>query len=158
MNLGLTMLLTSLLSAAPALEAGELSVSVQDLFDVGTDRLSDRSEPVLKEVETFLAAHPEVTKLRVEVHTDSLDLGNANQELSESRARALVAALVARGIACQRLVAVGFGGTRPIASNDDAQGRAQNRRARFVRAQVKGEAANPRHPLDGGGKVVTACK
>lgn len=154
MNLACTVVALAL-TAGPTLEDGALSVDARALFQLGSDALADGSKEVLDGVQRFLAEHPEVTKLRVEVHTDNLDLGNANQELSEKRAAALVTALVARGVDCGRLVAVGFGGSRPVASNETAKGRAENRRARFVRAEVKGQ---PQAPVDGGGKLVTACK
>lgn len=56
-----------------------------------------------------------------------------NQQLSKRRAEAVKAYLVQAGIAAPRLSAVGLGATRPVASNDTAIGRSQNRRVELVR-------------------------
>jgi outer membrane protein OmpA-like peptidoglycan-associated protein len=68
--------------------------------------------------------------MRVEVagHTDSIGSDAYNQKLSERRAKAVVDYFVAQGIAANRLKAVGYGKTKPIASNATDEGRAQNRR------------------------------
>lgn len=148
------MTLVLALGAEPA--SGALKFSATQLFEMGKADLKPESEALLVQVKQYLDAHPDVNKLRVEVHTDSLDVGNANQQLSEKRAVAVVDALVKSGVPCDRLVAVGFGGMRPIATNETAEGRARNRRAVFVDAVVKGKQAGK--DLDGGGKMVTACK
>ncbi len=74
--------------------------------------------------------------LRIEGHTDSTGLDDTNQQLSQARAEAVRNALIARGLPANRLVATGFGATRPIASNQTAEGRARNRRIeiRVIRA------------------------
>lgn len=66
--------------------------------------------------------------LRVEGHTDGVGADSRNQPLSLRRAEAVRAALIARGVAADRLVAEGFGDSRPIANNTTADGRARNRR------------------------------
>ena len=66
--------------------------------------------------------------LRVEGHTDSTGDPDANQLLSAARAEAVRAALIARGIPLDRLVAVGYGQDNPVAGNDTPEGRARNRR------------------------------
>ncbi|MEM9211960.1 MAG: OmpA family protein, partial [Pseudomonadota bacterium] len=65
-------------------------------------------------------------------HTDSDGDAAANLQLSEARANAVRDALLSRGIPATRVTATGFGETNPIASNDTAEGRAQNRRTTFV--------------------------
>jgi outer membrane protein OmpA-like peptidoglycan-associated protein len=55
-----------------------------------------------------------------------------NQSLSENRANSAKAALVAKGISSQRIVAMGKGETSPVASNDSAGGRQQNRRVEII--------------------------
>ncbi len=66
--------------------------------------------------------------LRVEGHTDSTGVAASNLVLSRARAEAVRQALVERGLPAERLVAEGFGQARPVAPNDDAAGRARNRR------------------------------
>lgn len=66
--------------------------------------------------------------LRVEGHTDGIGVDTRNTPLSLRRAEAVRAALIARGIAADRLIAEGYGDSRPIANNGTADGRARNRR------------------------------
>lgn len=154
MSVSLIITLVLALGAEPS--SGELKFSATELFEMGSAKLKTSSDEALNKVKQHLDAHPDVNKLRVEVHTDSLDVGNANQELSEKRAVALVDALVKVGVPCDRLIAVGFGGMRPIANNETAEGRTRNRRALFVDAVVNGQQVGKE--LDGGGKMVATCK
>jgi outer membrane protein OmpA-like peptidoglycan-associated protein len=102
------------------------------LFDFGSDRLRAESAPILDEIAAALRAHPD-WKLLVEGHTDSVGSGPSNLDLSRRRAAAAVAGLVERGIAPQRLRSDGFGASRPVATNDTPNGRAENRRVDLVR-------------------------
>ena len=71
--------------------------------------------------------------MRIEVsgHTDSEGSPQANQVLSENRAKAVFDYLISKEIAADRLAYIGYGQTNPIASNDTEAGRAQNRRTEF---------------------------
>ena len=82
-------------------------------------------------VET-MRAYPEVT-FRVIGHTDDQGKRDANQKLSEARAKAVVDFLITRGISASRLDSEGRGPDQPIASNSTAAGRAKNRRIEFQR-------------------------
>jgi OOP family OmpA-OmpF porin len=68
--------------------------------------------------------------MRIEVggHTDNVGNDAANQKLSEQRANAVREFLIAKGIDGTRIVAKGYGETKPIATNETEEGRAQNRR------------------------------
>lgn len=70
-------------------------------------------------------------RVEVEGHTDNEGEPDRNQRLSERRARAVVSSLALAGVAGDRLSAVGYGATRPVAPNDTAQGMARNRRIEF---------------------------
>lgn len=100
------------------------------LFETGRAALDQRSIGVLDALVAgslaCTAAH-----VTVEGHTDAVGDPEANQALSEARAAAVVDHLVAAGIAADRLTAVGYGETRPVASNDTDDGRQQNRRIDF---------------------------
>lgn len=122
------------------------------VFQSGQSILSPtpENETVLQQLKTFLDDNPKVSHVRIEGYTDNVGQPEANLRLSGERALAIKNWLVARGVATERLVAVGFGAERPIADNSTAEGRAQNRRTEFKIAAVNG---NPYRgvPLDGGG-------
>lgn len=96
-------------------------------FDSGSDVPRADSEPALKQLLEALQGDPSM-KLQVEGHTDATNTDAYNQALSERRAKAVVAWLAGQGVDGARLTPVGFGRTRPVASNETAQGRALNRR------------------------------
>ena len=71
-------------------------------------------------------------------HTDNAGAEDKNLALSESRARAVMDYLVSKGVAANRLMAKGYGASRPITNNATAEGRSRNRRIEFL-VRVKGE-------------------
>ncbi|WP_437681156.1 OmpA family protein [Sorangium sp. So ce131] len=99
--------------------------------------IDPRSEAVLAEVRDVIEQHPEWTKIEVQAHTD--DAGNArfNETLSAARAEAVRRWLVGKGIAAERLVAKGYGSSRPIADNKSAAGREKNRRVQLLVLEKK---------------------
>ncbi len=101
-------------------------------FDSDSDRIRDESRPVLDHVVAMLKARPQ-WKVTIEGHTDSTATSQHNQELSGRRANAVKQSLEGAGIAAERLTPVGYGATRPVASNDTALGRAQNRRVELAK-------------------------
>ncbi|HPE48119.1 MAG TPA: OmpA family protein [Hyphomonas sp.] len=103
-------------------------------FDSGSAVISSSSNGLLDKVAFAVGACPGT--LRIEGHTDSTGLPDTNMTLSRNRAYAVRNALIARGVDPQRLIAEGYGATRPVAVNTTAAGRARNRRIeiRVVRA------------------------
>ena len=101
-------------------------------FDIDSDKIKDESKPTLDKIVAVLKAKPQ-WKLTIEGHTDSTATAEHNQALSERRAASVKAYLQAAGIDGARLQIVGFGATKPIASNDNELGRAQNRRVELVK-------------------------
>ena len=75
----------------------------------------------------------DVPTLKVEIsgHTDNMGSKTLNSKLSEDRAKSVVLYLTNKGIALDRLVAVGYGSAKPIASNKSSEGRQENRRTEF---------------------------
>ncbi len=122
-------------------------------FKADTAELDEpSSKPALEHIRQYLAAKTYISKLRIEAHTDSGGDAAANQRLTEQRALAVARWLKTQGADCQRLLAVGFGGTKPVADNSSAAGRAENRRISVVNAELRGRAIGGL-PTDGGGRV-----
>lgn len=110
------------------------------------------SETVLDSAVQYMKENPQVTMLRVEGHTDGQGDAALNKQLSGERALAVKDYLIEKGVAAERLIAVGFGMDKPIADNTTDEGRAQNRRIEFKIAQLKGRDYLGQ-PADGGGQV-----
>lgn len=119
---------------APIVEVQTERLSLKDMinFDTGKATIRPESKRILDEISAVLKSHPEIKRIRIEGHTDNVGGQAYNMDLSERRARAVVEALVARGIARERLAPAGYGFSRPIASNATAFGRAKNRRVEFT--------------------------
>lgn len=143
------------LAEAPArfeLDGNMLKVPGPVLFETASAKIKPESQPVLDHVKAYLDDKTYITLMRVEVHTDSDGQAATNQALSEQRALAVARALVTKGVDCKRLIAVGFGGNKPVAANDSAQNKALNRRAVFANAALRGRPIGGM-PADGGGRV-----
>ena len=87
--------------------------------------------------------------MRIEGHVSG---STTSQALSEKRALAICKKLIAAGVDCKRLIAVGFGDTKPIEENNTPSGRAANTRISFVNAALRGHLIGGM-PADGGGVV-----
>jgi outer membrane protein OmpA-like peptidoglycan-associated protein len=96
-------------------------------FDFNKSNLRPDAFPVLDEAVTILKEDATVPVV-VEGHTDAIGSQAYNQKLSERRAASVKQYLVSHGIAASRIQTAGFGKTKPVASNDTDDGRAQNRR------------------------------
>ena len=95
-------------------------------FDTGSARIKPTSLSILQRNVRKLKESNE--RIRIAGYTDSMGGAQMNQELSEARARAVRNYFKVKGIDSDRMVAVGYGETQPVASNETAQGRAKNRR------------------------------
>ncbi len=110
----------------PVTRIASYKLTVNFAFD--SDRVQEVYFDDIAELAAFLRRFEDL-QVDVEGHTDSTGPEEYNQGLSERRAQAVVDLLVnEHGIASSRLNPVGFGESRPIASNDTREGRAQNRR------------------------------
>ena len=132
-------------------ENGHLALPGPVQFETGKATLKPESDAVLDVVRQYLEAKPDITLIRIEGHTDNVGIPADNQKLSEERSMSVARWLIGKGIACKRLLPVGFGDTKPIADNKTPEGREANRRTYFVNAELKGKAIGGA-PVDGGGK------
>ncbi len=109
-----------------------IELTQQIKFRTGSHQIIGKdSEQVLDDVAQALNDNLHIKKIRIEGHTDSVGEDLSNLRLSQRRAESVMAALLKRKVDPGRMEAVGFGETRPIASNGTAQGRAENRRTEF---------------------------
>lgn len=99
-------------------------------FDTGKSTIRPESFP---ELDRLVKLMNDVPTLKIELsgHTDNTGSATSNQTLSQNRAQAVVDYLAGKGIAKTRMVAKGYGSDRPVASNDSAEGRQENRRTEF---------------------------
>ena len=102
-------------------------------FDSGKSDLKPESDAAIKEIAKLLKSDTAL-KLHVVGHTDNVGVLADNMKLSQSRANAVVQALVTKqGVAAARLTGSGVGPLAPVASNDGDGGRAKNRRVELVK-------------------------
>ena len=101
------------------------------IFDTGSDTLSDSAKTMLTTLATELRAL-NISSLRLFGHTDNVGTADYNLNLSSKRAEVIAAAMVSQGFTSDKLERRGFGFSRPLASNDTPEGRAQNRRVAII--------------------------
>ena len=121
------------------LDGSRLVLSQPIVFETGSATLQPEAEPALAAVQEYLAAKDYISTMRIEGHAE-------DQDLSEARALAVSRWLVGHGVACERLLPVGFGPTKPL------YGDARDNRIEVVNAALRGRAIGG-IPLDGGGRV-----
>jgi outer membrane protein OmpA-like peptidoglycan-associated protein len=109
------------------LRSGHSIVLKNIFFETDAYQLKNESKPELNKLISFLNNNPD---LRVEIsgHTDNIGSSGYNLELSSKRAQSVVEYLINKGINENRLIAKGYGLEKPVASNQDEQGRKLNRR------------------------------
>lgn len=115
-----------------AVTKDRIEIKKQIKFATGSAKIvGAESEKILDEVALALKDNAQIKKVRVEGHTDSVGDDSKNLKLSQNRANSVMSALIKRGVDPGRMEAVGFGETKPIASNSTSAGKAENRRTEF---------------------------
>jgi outer membrane protein OmpA-like peptidoglycan-associated protein len=124
-----------------------LIVNMADvLFDVNQATLKPATKETLAKVSGILLAHPSL-RLSVEGHTDSTGSDEYNLKLSQRRADSVREYLISNGISAANIESHGMGKEQPVASNDTAAGRQQNRRVEMVvSGDVIGQPLTTSHP------------
>ena len=103
-------------------------------FDTDSDVLRPESTPTLEDIRSTLTNNTDLAVV-IEGHTDDQGEDDYNLELSERRARAVVAYLTENGVDSGQVEAAGKGEAEPVADNGTSEGRAENRRVVVKRAQ-----------------------
>lgn len=118
------------------------------LFAVNSSDLTDASKLNLMKLASSLKTYPG-TEILVAGHTDATGTEEYNQALSERRAMSAAVFLAESGVEAERIATSGYGELQPVASNETAEGREQNRRVEIAitateeyRAQVEAEQGN----------------
>lgn len=135
------------------LEGSEVKISKTVLFVAGSAKLKPESVAALEIIKQYLTDKSYISQLRVESHTyTGVGDFDANQILSEKRALAVCKKLIELGVDCKRLIAVGFGNTKPLFDSGTAAGAAKNERIDFFNVSLRGSVIGGM-PIDGGGKI-----
>ena len=101
-------------------------------FDTGKSNIKPESMTIIDQIAALLKAHADL-KVSIEGHTDNVGTPESNKTLSQQRAKSVMSAVVQKGIAADRMAAVGWGQEKPIADNRSEDGRAKNRRVEVVK-------------------------
>lgn len=119
----------------------QLSLPEQIEFELGESRIKQTTKTLatLEKLADTMKTHPNITKLRVEGHTDNAGKAKKNEKLSTARAEAVAQWLAQHEIAPSRIVTVGFGAKRPLVANDTADHRAMNRRTEYYVEELDGK-------------------
>ncbi len=121
------------------LDGHRVVVSQPIVFETGSATLRPEAEPALAAIQDYLAAKEVISLVRIEGHAEE-------QGLSEQRAMAVARWLVGHGVACERVLPVGFGRSKP------AYGDERDTRIEVVNAALRGRPIGGM-PADGGGAV-----
>jgi outer membrane protein OmpA-like peptidoglycan-associated protein len=123
----------------------QIALRRQISFATGSDEILPNSEPLLSEVADALLRNPDLELIEIQGHTDNRGNHQLNMRLSQERAEAVQRWLTQHGVEAARLMAKGYGSTRPLAPNITQQNRARNRRVQFkiVRRADLTAAASP---------------
>ncbi|MEZ4916092.1 MAG: OmpA family protein [Chitinophagales bacterium] len=100
-------------------------------FETGKSIIKKSSYSSLDNLTQILKDHPDY-RLLVEGHTDSVGSAESNMTLSQARANAVKDFLMKKGVSGDKIITKGFGETKPVASNDTAAGRQENRRVEMT--------------------------
>ncbi|MEO5647803.1 MAG: OmpA family protein [Chitinophagaceae bacterium] len=109
---------------------GHISLYIN--FETGKSAIKPESQIIIDQVTEMLKTNSSL-KISIEGHTDNVGTPAANKLLSENRARAVMDALVAKGIDKSRLLAKGWGQDKPVQDNNTDEGKAKNRRVEIVK-------------------------
>lgn len=114
-----------------------VTINLNVEFDTDKAIVKDQYKNEIKKVADFMKTYPQTVAV-IEGHTDNVASAGYNQRLSDARAKSVKEYLIKNfGIESSRLTSVGYGLTKPVASNDTEEGRQKNRRVQAVIKAVK---------------------
>ncbi len=107
-------------------------IALNILFETGKSTIQNESLPIVDQMFELLKSDLTL-KISIEGHTDNVGNAASNKKLSNDRAKAVMDALIAKGIDKTRLSYIGWGQEKPVADNRTEEGRAKNRRVEIVK-------------------------
>jgi outer membrane protein OmpA-like peptidoglycan-associated protein len=113
-------------------------------FDFEQATIKPESFPLLNALAKTMKENPQIKKVRVDGHTDSVGADDFNLNLSQRRAAAVVDYMIAQGVEAERLASEGFGKSKPIADNATEEGRAKNRRVELTILEMAKSGDKPK--------------
>jgi outer membrane protein OmpA-like peptidoglycan-associated protein len=120
-------------------ESGEIKINDKIFFEFDSSAIKPESRVILDDVAQVMLEHPEILLLEVEGHTDDVGEAAYNQQLSEARADAVMRYLMEHGVEPERLIARGYGESRPLIAEATEEARDVNRRVVFrIAKEAKG--------------------
>ena len=119
----------------------QLTLPEQIEFETNEARIKQTPKTLatLDQLADTMKKHPNITKLRIEGHTDNVGRDKLNDKLSKARAQAVATWLSQHEIDANRIVTLGFGAKRPLVPNDSADHRAMNRRTEYYVEELDGK-------------------
>lgn len=120
-----------------SLTTKKIAIKQQVQFVAGSAEIAPASNGLLSEVADVLLRNRDIAKVEVQGHTDNSGTEDVNRELSERRSQAVRDWLVKAGVESDRLTAVGYGSSRPLAPNITVANRARNRRVELVILEMR---------------------
>ena len=112
-------------------------IDIQDsvYFETAKDVIQEQSLELLNDVAEVIVAHPELTLIRIEGHTDSRGNADYNRKLSQARADSVRQYLMSQGVSGNRLESIGYGEDKPLDNRNVAEAWEKNRRVDFMVAE-----------------------
>jgi len=130
---------------APVAVGEQLTLPDQIEFETDAARIKQTPKTLasLEQLADLMKKNPQITKLRIEGHTDNRGKAKRNEKLSKARAEAVMSWLSEHDIASNRMTTQGFGARRPLVANDTEAHRQQNRRTEYYVDEVDGKKVTP---------------
>jgi outer membrane protein OmpA-like peptidoglycan-associated protein len=107
-------------------------ISLNILFETGKSAIQQESLPIVDQIYELMKSNSAL-KVSVEGHTDNVGDAASNKKLSNDRVKAIMDALISKGIDKTRLSSIGWGQEKPVADNRTDEGRTKNRRVEIVK-------------------------
>jgi outer membrane protein OmpA-like peptidoglycan-associated protein len=129
-------------NSAVSVTKNEITIKEQIQFALDSSVILPASFGLLTEIADTMIRHTELLRIEVQGHTDNSGTPEHNKLLSEQRAEAVRSWLLQHGVLADKLVARGYGQSKPLVPNVTAGNRAKNRRVQFIITEKEGSGAS----------------